>query len=315
MQVCLKLLTCELKIFNHQSSTYFLLTDRRIRLGFDSRPVYKMRMATKSKEQSIRSISRALHVLQAINRHGALTMTQISQIVKLPYPTACRVVYTLVGEGVIERETSRKYYRATALAQSLSCGYQAQARLVAIARPHIVNLTNETGWPVSIASRVGSVMVIQDSTHGQTALTFSDYHPGYSLPIASSASGMVYLAYTNAEERAQIIEQIKRTSLDEDAARLTDNLRDNQFQLILDDGFASFIRNPHTKDPGKTSSIAVPLFRDEALVGAMTFVFFSTSLRVKDAFDKYGKAIFAAQDAINRDLVEMKLFKPEDLQI
>ena len=63
----------------------------------------------KSKEQSIRSISRALHVLQAINQHGALTMTQISQIVKLPYPTACRIVYTLVGEGVIERETSRKY--------------------------------------------------------------------------------------------------------------------------------------------------------------------------------------------------------------
>ena len=272
-------------------------------------------MATKSKEQSIRSISRALHVLQAINRHGALTMTQISQIVKLPYPTACRVVYTLVGEGVIERETSRKYYRATALAQSLSCGYQAQARLVAIARPHIVKLTTDTGWPVSIASRVGPVMVIQDSTHGLTALTFSDYHPGYSLPIASSASGMVYLAYTEADERAQIIEQIKRTSLAEDSAILTENLQDNQFNIILEDGYASFIRNPHTKDPGKTSSIAVPLYRDDVLIGAMTLVFFSTSLRVADAFEKYKKLILETQANINRDLVEMKLFKPEDLKL
>ena len=272
-------------------------------------------MATKSKEQSIRSISRALHVLQAINRHGALTMTQISQIVKLPYPTACRVVYTLVGEGVIERETSRKYYRATALAQSLSCGYQAQARLVAIARPHIVKLTTGTGWPVSIASRVGPVMVIQDSTHGLTALTFSDYHPGYSLPIASSASGMVYLAYTETDERAQIIEQIKRTSLAEDSAILTENLQDNQFNIILEDGYASFIRNPHTKDPGKTSSIAVPLYRDDVLIGAMTLVFFSTSLRVADAFEKYKKLILETQANINRDLVEMKLFKPEDLKL
>lgn len=270
-------------------------------------------MATKSKEQSIRSISRALHVLQAINRHGALTMTQISQIVNLPYPTACRIVYTLVGEGVIERETSRKYYRSTALAQSLSCGYQAQARLVAIARPHIVKLTNETGWPVSIASRVGPVMVIQDSTHGLTALTFSDYHPGYSLPIASSASGMVYLAYTDPDERAHIIDQIKRTSLDESSAILTDHLQDNQFEIILEDGYASFIRNPHTKDPGKTSSIAVPLYRGDILIGAMTLVFFSTSLRVADAFEKYKRLIFATQADINRDLVEMKLFKPEEL--
>lgn len=272
-------------------------------------------MATGGKEQSIRSISRALHVLQAINRHGALTMTQISQIVKLPYPTACRVVYTLVGEGVIERETSRKYYRPTALAQSLSCGYQAQVRLVAIARRHIVKLTQETGWPVSIASRVGSLMVIQDSTHALTALTFSDYHPGFSLPIASSASGMAYLAFSAPEERSMIIEQIKRTSLDESSAILTENLQENHFKMIVEDGYASFIRNPHTKDPGKTSSIAVPLYRGETLIGAMTLVFFSTSLRVAEAFEKYKDMIFETQALINRDLVEMKLFKPEDLKL
>ncbi len=272
-------------------------------------------MATKNKDQSIRSISRALHVLQAINRHESLTMTQISKIVKLPYPTACRIVYTLVGEGVIERETSRKYYRATALAQSLSCGYQAQSRLVAIARSHIVKLTNETGWPVSIASRVGPVMVIQDSTHGQTALTFSDYHPGFSLPMASSASGMVYLAFTEADEREHIIEQIKRTSLDEDSMILTDNLQGNKFEIILEDGYASFVRNPYTKDPGKTSSIAVPIYRGESLIGAMTLVFFSTALRVSDAFEEYKEYIFEAQTNINRDLVEMKLFKPEEMRL
>lgn len=269
----------------------------------------------KSKEQSIRSISRALHVLQAINRHGALTMMQISKTVNLPYPTVCRVVYTLVEEGVIEREVSRKYYRATALAQSLSCGYQAQVRLVAIARPHIVNLTKETGWPVSIASRVGSVMVIQDSTHGLTAMTFSDYHPGYSLPIASSASGLVYLAYTAEEDRGRIIEQIKRSANHEDGVISTGDLRDHHFRMILEDGYASFIRNPHTKNPGKTSSIAVPLYRNDDLIGAMTLVFFSTSLRVADAFEKHKGLLFETQAKINRDLVAMKLFKPEDLNL
>lgn len=272
-------------------------------------------MSSTKKDQSIRSIARALHVLQAINHHGALTMTQIAKIVDLPYPTACRIVYTLVGEGIIEREPARKYYRPTALAQSLSCGYQEQVRMVAIARKHIVELTNETSWPVSISSRVGPVMVIQDSTHALTTMTFSDYHPGFSLPIASSASGMAYLAFTDPDERAQIVEQIKRTALDDESLALIGNLRDNHFKMIVEDGYASFIRNPHTKNPGKTSSIAVPLFRGEALVGALTLIFFSTSLRVVEAFEKYKDQIFKAQSAINRDLMEMKLFSPDELQL
>jgi len=272
-------------------------------------------MTSKSKEQPIRSVTRALHVLQAINRHGALTMTQISKAVKLPYPTTCRVVYTLLSEGVIERETSRKYYRPTALAQSLSCGYQPRVRLVAIARPHIEKLTKKTGWPVSLASRVGPVMVIQDSTHSLTTMTFSDYHPGYSLPILSSASGMAYLAYTDIDERRDIIEQIKRSSIDDEDISRIGNTQENYFDMIKEDGYASFIRNPHTKDPGKTSSIAVPLYHNDNIVGSMTLVFFSTSLRVKEAFEKYKDDIHETQANINKDLVEMKLFKPEELKL
>ena len=93
------------------------------------------------------------------------------------------------------------------------------------------------------------------------------------------------------------------------------DLQEQRFRMILEDGYASFIRNPHTKDPGKTSSIAVPLYRNDELIGAMTLVFFSTSLRVADAFGKYKKLLFETQANINRDLVAMKLFKPEDLKL
>ena len=59
----------------------------------------------------------------------------------------------------------------------------------------------------------------------------------------------------------------------------------------------------------------MPLYRGDILVGAMTLVFFSTSLKVADAFEKYKKLIFETQSNINRDLVEMKLFNPEDLKL
>ncbi len=263
-------------------------------------------------EPPIRSVSRALHVLQAINRHGALTMTQISKEVKLPYPTTCRVVLTLVSEGVIEREKSRKYYRPTALSQSLSCGYHQRSRLVAIARRHIEKLTEEVRWPISLASRVGPYMVIQDSTHALTTLTFSEYHPGYSLPILSCASGLAYLAYMEPEKRHEIIDQLEVPDEDNMIYRMISNNEDSFFAEIRKDHYATYIKNPHTKNPGKTSSIAMPLHRDKELVGTMALIFFSTSMRVAKAFDTFGDLLLETQANINKDLTEMKLFRPEN---
>ena len=273
----------------------------------------KDQAAPDTRSDTIRSISRALNIIQAINAHEALTMTQISQIVKIPYPSAHRIVDTLIKEGVIERETSRRYYRPTALVQSLSCGYKQQSRLSMIARPHLVKLTEETGWPAAIATRIGSTMVVQDCTHALTALTFSDYQAGYSLPLTCCVAGIAYLAYCDVDKRNMIIDQIKRGPLDETGEDLTNKLQDIHFKMIVEDGYASFIRNPYTNDPGKTSSIGVPLYRGEELVGAMTLSFFSSALRVADAFKEYEDIILETQALINRDLVEVKLFDPTNL--
>jgi IclR family mhp operon transcriptional activator len=55
----------------------------------------------------------------------------------LPYPTACRIVQTLLHEGLIEQEPARKRYRPTALVQSLAQGFKTGSQLVSVARPHI----------------------------------------------------------------------------------------------------------------------------------------------------------------------------------
>lgn len=242
-------------------------------------------------------------------------MTQISNAVLLPYPTAWRIVYTLVKEGVIEREESRKYYRPTALSQSLSCGYLERVRLVEIARKHIVKLTKEIGWPIAIASRVGPVMVVRDTTNELTALTFSDYHQGYSLPIAASASGLVCLAFSGEEERAEIINQIMKNTFDGGNPREIESLESHYLDKIVDDGYASSVLNSYTKDAGKTSSIAVPLYSEDKVVGALALTFFSSALRVAEAYEKFKGPISRAQASIIKDLAEIGSLKPEDLSV
>ena len=55
----------------------------------------------------IRSITRSIAALKAINRHGSLSMMEIAKASEVPYPTACRIVQTLLYEGLIEQEPAR----------------------------------------------------------------------------------------------------------------------------------------------------------------------------------------------------------------
>ncbi|MEQ8514241.1 MAG: helix-turn-helix domain-containing protein, partial [Chromatocurvus sp.] len=126
----------------------------------------------------IRAVSRALVVLQAINNAGSLSMMGAARAAGIPYPTACRVIQTLIPEGFVESVPNTKHYRPTALVHTLSNGYQFDNSLVIAARPVIEELTRRVLWPISIATRVGMKMMVRDSTYGMTSLAFTNFYPG-----------------------------------------------------------------------------------------------------------------------------------------
>jgi IclR family mhp operon transcriptional activator len=228
----------------------------------------------------IRSLQRGLAVLQAVNRGGSLTMMEIARASVVPYPTACRIVQTLQVEGLIEQEPTRKRYRPTGLVQTLSHGYQDHTRLVQIARPHIVELTRRVIWPISLSTHVGASMVIRDSTHSLTSLTFNHYFPGYSIPILECASGLVYLAYMDEQERSGILASLKRLPERVSIHILQQIEHGSLISDVIDQGYASRWNNSFTRNPGKTSSIAVPIMDNGHVCGALTLGFFSTAMRM-----------------------------------
>lgn len=250
----------------------------------------------------IRSISRCISVLQAINRAGDLSLMEIAKRAKVPYPTACRIVQTLLHEKLIEREPTRKHYRPTALIQSLSNGFQVRSQLVAVAREHIVGLTKQHGWPVSLATRVGQSMVIRDSTHALTSLTFNNYYPGYMLPILECAAGKAYLAHADDDEREMIIREIRTGGgpWDDLTMRLLES--GGLVEEIRKVGYAVKGRNRYTETPGKTSSIARPIFGAHGAVGSIVLIFFSSAMKIDDAVAKYDDDLRRTAEAISREL-------------
>lgn len=249
----------------------------------------------------IRSISRSIAALKAINRHGSLSMMEISKASKIPYPTACRIVQTLLYEGLIEQEPARKRYRPTAMVQTLAHGFQHDDRLVDAARPHIVALTKRVGWPVSIAIRVGRNMMLRDSTHANTSLTFEQYYPGFTLPILDSASGKLSMAFAPDDERAMIL-QWMRVSQDIDFNYLATAEASLDVERIRRQGYAVQGRNHFNLTPGKTSSIAVPIFLNGTFEAAMTMVFFVSAMKLDMALERYLDDLKATAAAISDDL-------------
>lgn len=240
-----------------------------------------------AKDETIRSISRGLAVIKAVNRRGPITMMEICRAAELPYPTAFRVVQTLVQEGILERERDRKRYRVTALVQSLSQGYQDVDNLVSLARPHIEALCGDILWPVSIATRVGPNMMVRDSTFAMTTLTFTNYYAGYTLPLMECASGKAYLAFCPEDERTHIIEGFDQ--LDGPAQAMAKMLLAKQTLLeeIRATGYATQSRNLYNATPGRTSSIAVPILIGEELLGSLVVIFFAAAMTMETAVDRF----------------------------
>ncbi|MEM6681291.1 MAG: helix-turn-helix domain-containing protein [Pseudomonadota bacterium] len=250
----------------------------------------------------IRAISRGLAVLQAVNRNPALSMTEISKSAEVPYPTACRIVQTLLAEGLIEREPSRKRYRPTALVKTLASGFHDEDELVSKARPHIVELCKDVVWPISLSTRVGARMMVRDSTFALTSLTLNNYYPGYTLPLAECSSGKIYMAYCDDAERGAILEGLR--ALDGPAEKMGVMMLQDERALnaLRDVGYAAQPRNKYTANPGRTSSIAVPILSDGKIHGTIALVFFASAMKIDEAVTKYLPQMQHAAQAIGTDL-------------
>jgi IclR family mhp operon transcriptional activator len=238
-----------------------------------------------SVDGNIRAISRGIKVLKAINQYGSLSMTSISTLCDLPYPTACRIVETLQDENLIEREGTRKSYRPTALVRTLSAGYKDDDEVAEISRPHIVKLTREIRWPLSICTRVGMSMMIRESSHTVALYTLSTYHRGYTMPLLGSSSGKVCLAFSDEEDREGILKLI-RDGRAPGAERAAEKLQ-AELETIRTDGYAHYDRVRHTANPGKTSAISVPILTNGCCRATMTLAFFTSAMSLTEAVASY----------------------------
>ena len=77
---------------------------------------------------------------------------------------------------------------------------------------------------------------------------------------------------------------------------------DTMLAAIRTKGYAMQARNAYTAVPGKTSSIAVPLFKGKQICGSLALIFFAAAMPMARAELMFADDLRATADAIGVDL-------------
>lgn len=252
----------------------------------------------------MRGVSRTLQVLRALNEHSGERVATIGRITGIPRPSLYRIIEALRALGYVRRRADGETYELTVQVRALSDGFSDEAWLRDIALPVMQQLQQEIVWPTDIATFFDDAMYLRETTRRQSPLTIDGAKVGVRLPMLKSATGKAYLAWCSEPERETILDNLRRSSMPEDALA-----RDARFVRGL---LAATRRNGYGEQAReiypKTAAIAVPLFGGGRVVGCLNISFIASALEPREAAARYLAPLKSAATVIETRLAGAQAF-------
>jgi len=227
----------------------------------------------------VRSVERALRLLQCLNRQPVSTLDVLYQQTGLPKPSLIRLLQTLIGLGLVRHAPQYGAYCVTSAVQSLSCGFHSEPRIIEAAAPVADALTRTLKWPVALAVFDTDAVVVRYSTIAQSPLALLHSSLNMRLSLVSRALGRAYLAFCPRDERDILLRTLARSTQREDQP-----VHDEAALLqVLDEtrarGYA--LRSPSVRPVSNT--LALPIFERGHVVATFGLTWFSSALSPDDA--------------------------------
>jgi DNA-binding IclR family transcriptional regulator len=147
---------------------------------------------------SVQSVERAFLVLRCL-AGGPAGVTEIAECCDLPKSTVSRLLTTLNEIDVVEQMGAGGDYRIGTAILDLAGGISPTAHLVALARPHLTDLSEELGEATGISVLDGRQVHYLDQVDGPHAVQVRDW-TGERVPAHLVPSGIVLLAAAGPDE-------------------------------------------------------------------------------------------------------------------
>jgi IclR family mhp operon transcriptional activator len=232
----------------------------------------------------IRALNRGLEVLTELNRLERAAINTLANAVGLPRTTTYRILETLRLAGYVERDEHDDCYRPTIMVRALSEGFDDEAMVAHIAKPHLAALCSAIVWPIAIATPSGAAMVIRETTDHQSPLALEQYGAGIRVPMLTSAAGRAYLAYCTAQQREALLELLARSSLPED--RLVRS-RVEVERILNETRTQGFGMAQRARRVSEETSLAIPVRVKDRVVATLSVRYAATAVPLRTAVEQF----------------------------
>jgi IclR family mhp operon transcriptional activator len=238
---------------------------------------------------NVRGLARGLQVLRALNamEGGRATSQQIAELTGLHRTTVRRLLETMMEEGFVRRSPSDDSFRLTLAVRSLSEGFTDTERVATVAPPIMGQLLQQVAWPSDLTTPDGDAMIIRETTHRFSQLSFHRAMVGRRLPMLLTAAGRAYFAMCPDEEREDVLELLRSGSGGDEQQALArnDKLVRNLICRVREDGFGTNYGDWAAQ--AKIGAVAVAIKDDERVLASLNVVFLSRAVSLADAVRRY----------------------------
>ncbi|WP_417522172.1 DNA-binding transcriptional regulator [Marinobacter sp.] len=251
--------------------------------------------------KTVRGLARGLALLNALNREimGA-TPSRLSDLTGIHRTTVRRLLETLQNEGYVRRSPSDDSYRLTLKVRELSEGFRDEHWISALAAPQLGELLTEVLWPTDLTTLDVDAMVVRETTHRFSRLSFHRSMVGRRLPLLETASGLAYIAFCPQKEREALITLLASRD-DEEGEIARDSKRVNNLILRTQrKGFGENYMNWNQEE--RIASIAIPIRSKEEVIACLNLVYIAEAMSIDQAAKKYLPAMERTRDKIEGEL-------------
>ena len=226
----------------------------------------------------IRSLQRGLAVLEAVNLHNGGSLRDFVQITGLPKTTTYRILENLRASGYLRRDPDDEHYYLTLAVRRLSDGFYDGGWIRAAARPLLEDLSAAVGFPVAIATPFGASMLLRDNTDALSPLAPNVYSRGTILPLLTSATGKVYLAFCDDVTRKTLLDMCRKSGRPEHELARHPGLLNRSLAQIRQQGYAFGPGSRKTRVKVKTATFSVPIKSGDVLIACLALRYLSEGL-------------------------------------
>ena len=153
----------------------------------------------------VQSVHRAFSILRAL-ASGPLGVTEVSDRVGLPKSTVARLLAALEEEGAVRQEHAGGRYSLDDGILDLAAEISGDRNLVAVARPHLLDLVDSIGETSGIGVRDGREIYYADHVVVDSQVQVRNWTGEYA-PLHLVPSGLVVLAHLKSDDLDAYLDQ------------------------------------------------------------------------------------------------------------